>query len=237
MKSLGKLKPYLIPILLGVIGALIYDRWVKSRLPGFLRGGVGLLLGLALLGTPELQANDISHNAAITLNDSGAAHHFDVVAEVAPRPHLAAVEVKNLATVAVLGVGFVILMVARSRGRKALGFSAMLAALTFSCVPARAEVITKGGAIQLRATPRETANLAFTNGVANPGVPLLFRITTFQGTNHFGFDTNGRPVVVNLGTNYQGYTGPINPATATGNAMLYFKNGLLVTSNQAASSQ
>lgn len=40
MKFLGKLKPFLVPVLCGVVGALIYDRWVKSRLPMSLTGQV-----------------------------------------------------------------------------------------------------------------------------------------------------------------------------------------------------
>lgn len=40
MKFLGKFKPYLIPIALGIVGALVYDRWVKSRLPMSITGQV-----------------------------------------------------------------------------------------------------------------------------------------------------------------------------------------------------
>lgn len=38
MKFFGKLKPFLVPVLCGVVGALIYDRWVKSKLPASITG-------------------------------------------------------------------------------------------------------------------------------------------------------------------------------------------------------
>ena len=90
-----------------------------------------------------------------------------------------------------------------------------------------AEVITKGGAMNLRPLNRETANFSYTNGVANPGLPLLFRVTSFQGTNHFGITTNAQLVTVGLGTNYVGFTGVVPNPTNT----MYFRNGLLVTTN------
>lgn len=95
----------------------------------------------------------------------------------------------------------------------------------------QAEVITKGGGLQIRTQPRETANFAFTNGVANPGLPLPFRVTTWQGTNHFGIQSNGVPVVVNLGTNYIGFNGAVSH-TPSGSATLFFRHGLLVATNQ-----
>ena len=33
MKFLGKIKPFLIPIVCGVVGAYLYDRFVKAKLP------------------------------------------------------------------------------------------------------------------------------------------------------------------------------------------------------------
>lgn len=148
MKFLGKFKPYVLPLALGVLGALVYDRWVKMRLPAMLRGGSALLM--------------------LTL------------------------------------------------------------ALAFSAPDLRAEVVTKGGAINLRPINRETAHFAYTNGVANPGLPGLFRVTNWQGTNHLIVTTNGVLAVVKLGTNYVGYTGHINGTTATA---LWFQNGLLCVSN------
>lgn len=119
-----------------------------------------------------------------------------------------------------------------------LKFFLVLAAALALCLtapPSMAEVITKGGSLLLRPQPRETANFAFTNGIANPGLPLILRVTTWQGTNHFGIQTNGVPAVVGLGTNYIGFTGSINTTNNNGVAnlgvTLFFKNGLLVTSN------
>ena len=106
-----------------------------------------------------------------------------------------------------------------------------LVALAVTTSPASAEVVTKGGAMNLRALPRETANFALTNGVANPGLPLLFRVTSHQGTNHFGIQTNGVPAVVNLGTNYIGFNGAVSH-TPSGSATLFFRHGLLIATNQ-----
>lgn len=94
----------------------------------------------------------------------------------------------------------------------------------------QAEVITKGGGIQLRVQPKETASFAFTNGVQNPGLPLILRVTTWQATNHFGIQTNGVPAIVGLGTNYIGFSGAVahTPAAA---ATLFFRHGLLIATN------
>ena len=37
MKFFGKLKPFLVPILLGVLGAWIYSKFVQDRLPAKLQ--------------------------------------------------------------------------------------------------------------------------------------------------------------------------------------------------------
>lgn len=107
-------------------------------------------------------------------------------------------------------------------------FAMALIALTLATPPANAEVRTKGGALLIRPVNRETANFAYTNDVANPGLPAIFRATTWQGTNHFVITTNGSLAIVGIATNYVGFTGSVatNPGTA-----LYFRNGLLVTTN------
>lgn len=147
MKFLGKLKPFLIPLGLGIVGALIYERWIKSKLPAFLTGTATLLM--------------------LTL------------------------------------------------------------ALAFATPDLRAEVLNKGGAMYLRPLNRETANFSYTNGVPNPGLPALLRVSTWQATNHLIVTTNGQLAVVNLGTNHIGFSGTVfNPSN-----VMFFRNGLLITTN------
>lgn len=112
-----------------------------------------------------------------------------------------------------------------------LTFLLALVALAFTG-PAHAEVITKGGAILLRPQPRETANFAFTNGAANPGLPLILRVSTWQSTNHWGITTNGAPAFVQLGTNFVGFTGTVTNGVSS---ILFFKHGMLVTTNNTGS--
>ena len=37
MKAFGKFKPYILPLVLGVVGAWIYSKWVAPRLPANLQ--------------------------------------------------------------------------------------------------------------------------------------------------------------------------------------------------------
>lgn len=231
MKFLGKFKPYVLPLALGILGALIYDRWVKNRLPAMLRGGAALLmLTLSLAFTvPDLRADDALNLETAMHFAVSDAPSSDAVSAGADLP-LAVISSVGTAVVCALGLGFLVLAVTSSRGRKSCGIAAMFAALAFGCVPAFAEVVNKGGAIYLRPLNRETANFAYTNGVANPGLPMLLRVTSHQGTNHWGIGTNGVPVVANLGTNYQGFTGTILLLGTN----LFFKHGMLVTTNAQA---
>ena len=223
MKFLGKLKPFLIPLGLGIVGALIYERWIKSKLPAFLTGTATLLmLTLALaFATPDLRAENLT--AADVLIGAPSSDALSAVTV----PHLATIATKGEAIACLAIVGFVILTVSRSRGRKSVGIAALFVAMSFACVPSHAEVLTKGGALSLRPLNRETANFSYTNGVPNPGLPALLRVSTWQATNHLIVTTNGQLAVVNLGTNHIGFSGTVfNPSN-----VMFFRNGLLITTN------
>ena len=62
--------------------------------------------------------------------------------------------------------------------------------------------------------------------------PALFRVIDFTGTNHFGLDTNNNFFYVNGGlTNATAYNGFVTFSNAAGPKILFFRNGVMFSTN------
>lgn len=99
--------------------------------------------------------------------------------------------------------------------------------------PARAADVVlppKGGAASLFIQAGQKAH-QYTNGPYFTR-PALFRSIDYTGTNHFGLDTNNNFFYVNGGiTNNTAYNGFITLSNNAGARTLFFRNGVLFTTN------
>ena len=114
-----------------------------------------------------------------------------------------------------------------------LGLVAALMVLINTTPPAHAADVVlppKGGAASLFLQAGQKA-FQYTNGPWYTR-PSLFRVIDYTGTNHFGLDTNGNFFYVSGGlTNATAYNGFVTFSNAAGPKILFFRNGVMFSTN------